>query len=379
VLNTLGEVRRALERSREAEAIAERLNDDRRKGRVSALVTNVHTLLGELDEALATGRRALEIAGRLGDLRLRILTTSYLEQVHSYRGDYARVIELATDNLAALPAEWVYEYFGMGTPPSVWDRAWRAMSLAQLGRFAEAARDEAETIRLAEPTRHASTLSLAYFAASAVHLLKGDWAGARVASERWIAAARSGNVALQLPWAVASAAWAEAQLDEGTPALERIREGEELVDRVAARGIVGNRGWAYQALGRACLLRGQLDQARSLAARAIESSPHHPGFAGHALHLLGDIATHRDRFDAESGEAHYSQALALAERHGMRPLSAHCHLGLGQLHGHAGSPQEAEQHLATAAALYRAMDMGFWLEQTEAALEALGRSGKLNP
>ena len=73
VLALLGEVRRALERLREAEALAERLNDDRRRGRVCAFMTNAHSLLGELDEALVTGTRALEIAGRLGDLRLRIL------------------------------------------------------------------------------------------------------------------------------------------------------------------------------------------------------------------------------------------------------------------------------------------------------------------
>jgi hypothetical protein len=36
----------------------------------------------------------------------------------------------------------------------------------------------------------------------------------------------------------------------------------------------------------------------------------------HALHLLGDIATHPARFDAESGEAYYRKALALAERNG---------------------------------------------------------------
>jgi class 3 adenylate cyclase len=90
VLANLGEVRRALERTREAERIAERLNDDHRRGRVSALVTNIHTLLGELDEALTSGNRALEIAGRLGDPRLRILSTSYLEQVHYYRADYER-------------------------------------------------------------------------------------------------------------------------------------------------------------------------------------------------------------------------------------------------------------------------------------------------
>jgi ATP/maltotriose-dependent transcriptional regulator MalT len=123
VLNLLGEPRRLLERLREAETLAERMNDNRRRGRVCALMANVHSQLGELDEALVTGTRALEIAGQLGDLRLRILATSYLEQAHHFRGEYARVVELATDSLAALPADWVHEYFDNAAPASI---SWRS-------------------------------------------------------------------------------------------------------------------------------------------------------------------------------------------------------------------------------------------------------------
>jgi predicted ATPase len=82
VLFQLGDARRVLERLREAEALAERLNDDRRRGRVWAFMTNIHSLLGELDEALVAGTRAMEIGGRLGDTRLRILATTFLAQVH---------------------------------------------------------------------------------------------------------------------------------------------------------------------------------------------------------------------------------------------------------------------------------------------------------
>ena len=103
----------------------------------------------------------------------------------------------------------------------------------------------------------------------------------------------------------------------------------------------------------------------------MESSPHRPGVAAHAQHLVGDIATHPDRFDAESGEAHYRQALALAEPRGMRPLVAHCHLGLAKLYRRTGKQQEAQEHLTTATTMYREMDMGFWLEQAEAVMGAL--------
>jgi class 3 adenylate cyclase/tetratricopeptide (TPR) repeat protein len=372
VLAQLGEVRQSLERLREAETFAERLNDDRRRGRVCAFMTNLHSHLGELDKALASGTRALAIAQALGDLGLRILSTSFLEQAHYLRGEYDRVIELATNSLAALPADWVYEYFGSAAPASVYDRHWLIMSLAEVGRFSEAAQYEAEAIRLAEPTQRAFTTGVAYHAAGVFHLLKGDWAKARPLVELEVAVFQTGNVVILLPWAVASSAWVRAELGETSEALNRLREGEQFLDRHAASGIVGQSAGAYHSLGRACLVLGRLDEARRLADLAVESSPGHQGFMAHALHLLGDIATHPDRFDAESGEAHYRQALALAEPRGMRPLVAHCHLGLAKLSRRTGKREQAREHLTTATAMYREMDMRFWFDEAEAELAALG-------
>ena len=369
-LHQLGEIRQIQEYVREAETIAERLNDERRRGRVCAVMTNTNSLLGDLDEAFSSGTRALEIAGRLGDLRLRVLATSYLAQAHYWRGDYERVVELATDNLAVLPPDCVNEFFGATTPPSVSDRGWLAMSLAGLGRFAEAIEHEVEAIRLAEPTHHPYTVGQAHRAAGTVHLLKGDWAKARSLFEHGITVLRTGSVVLLLPDMVAVSAWVLAQLGEASEALNRLREGEQLLERLAT-GIVGTCGWLYSSLGRACLLLGRFEEAQRLGRRAIEFSPHHPGFAAHALHLIGDVAAHPDRFDAESGETHYRQALALAEQFGMRPLVAHCHLGLGELYQHTGKREQAQEHLTTATTMYREMDMQFWLEKAEAEIGEL--------
>jgi tetratricopeptide (TPR) repeat protein len=367
----LGEVRRALERLLEAEALAERLNDDRRRGRVSAVLTNAHAHLDELDEALVTGTRALEIAGRLGELRLRIQTTVYLEQVHCYRGDYERVVELATANLAALAADLVNEYLGMAVPPSVYNRHWLLLSLAELGRFAEAAQYEAEALRLAQATQHAYPVGEVHLASGWLHLRKGDWTKARSLFEHAMAMFRMGNTALLFPSAVAASAWVLAQVGEASEALTRLREGEQLLERQRAGGFVGFHGEAYHSLGRAGLLLGRLDEARSLGDRAVKYSASRLGSAAYALHLLGDIATHPDRFNAETGEAHYRQALALAEPRGMRPLVAHCHLGLGKLSRRTGKQQDAQAHLTTATTMYREMDMRFWLEQAEAEMKEL--------
>jgi tetratricopeptide (TPR) repeat protein len=319
VLALLGEVRRALERLAEAETLAERLNDDGRRGRVWTFMTNAHSLLGELGEALGTGTRALEIARRLGDSRLHIPTTTQLEQAHYYRGDYERVVELAIDNLAALSADLVSEHFGAAAPASIYDRYWLVRSLIELGRFTQAAPYAAEALRLAESAHQAYAVGQAYLTAGWLHLHKGDWAKARPLIEHGVAAYKAGNIVLALPHPVASSAWVLAQLGDGSEALTRLREGEQLLEHNAAKGLVDSQGGDYHWLGCAALLLGRLDEARGLADRALKYSPSHPGFAAHTLHLLGDIATHPDRFDAESGEAHYRQALALAEQRGMRP------------------------------------------------------------
>ena len=169
-----------LRRLREAGALAEQLNDDRRRGQG----LGVHdkrplACSAKWTRRSTTGIRALEIAERLGDLRLRILATSYLEQAQYLRAEYERVVELATGNLAAMPADWIYEYFGWPRPPSIFDRYWLVMSLAELGRFAEAAEHEAEAIRLTRADEPSVHRRHGLYAAGWLHLFRGDWAKAR--------------------------------------------------------------------------------------------------------------------------------------------------------------------------------------------------------
>jgi class 3 adenylate cyclase/tetratricopeptide (TPR) repeat protein len=365
VLRQLGEVRKMLEYLREAEALSERLKDDRRRGRACGIMTTVLSTLDELDEALVTGTRAVEIARRSGDSMLRVVTTSCLEQAYYYRGDYEHVVEIASENIAALPPESTHEFFGLAVLPSVFTRGWLIMSLTELGRFSEAARYQAEAIRLAEPTQHWHTIGWAHLAASMLHLFKGHWADVHLLVEKWINVRRSFDISVLLPWAVTSSAWALAQMGEASEALRRVQEGEQLLERQTASGIVGHRSWDYYALSRACLQLGRLDDARRLGCRSLESSQRQPGFRAHACHLLGDLAARPDHFDAERAAAHYEQALALAKLHGMRPIMAHCHLGMGRLYRRTGKPEQAHEHLTTAMMMLREMDISHWLNQKE--------------
>jgi predicted ATPase len=179
VLAQLGEIRpgsRAAARGRGARRTAERRRPARTRVR---LHDHRSQQSGRAGRGARDRRPRHRDRGRLGDLRLRLVTTTYLEQAHFFRGDYDRVIELATENLAALPTDWTYESFGMSHPASVYDRCWLIHALARLGRFTEAGAYEADAIRLAQTTQHANTVGMAHYAAGVLYLLKGDWAKAR--------------------------------------------------------------------------------------------------------------------------------------------------------------------------------------------------------
>jgi hypothetical protein len=50
----------------------------------------------------------------------------------------------------------------------------------------------------------------------------------------------------------------------------------------------------------------------------------------------------------------------------MRPVVAHCHLGLGRRGRRAGAARPTQKHLTAAMTMYGEMGMPYWLERAEA-------------
>ena len=130
---------------------------------------------------------------------------------------------------------------------------------------------------------------------------------------------------------------------------------------------------SVEQLGEAYLLADQVENARACADRAVTLARGRGerGYEAWALRLLGDIASHHARPDVATAAAHYREAMTLAAELEMRPLVAHCQLGLGRLDRRADRPEQAQEHLATAAAMYGEMGMTYWLEQADAAIAGL--------
>jgi tetratricopeptide (TPR) repeat protein len=154
----------------------------------------------------------------------------------------------------------------------------------------------------------------------------------------------------------------------------RLAEGRALLEEAISVSIRTDAvlGLAYRVtwLSEVCRLAGRGEEAWQHARQALDLARQRKqrGVEALALYQLGTVSAYANPPDATLAEAHYQQALVLAEALGMRPLQAHCHLGLGKLYAKTGRRAEARVELSTAVELYRAMEMTFWLPEAEAVL-----------
>jgi predicted ATPase/class 3 adenylate cyclase len=371
----LWDVGRIIDDLHEAKALAEALDDQPRLGRVAVYMTIHCWALGEYGRAVEAGQHALTIAAALGDLGLQVLANTALSQVYQTLGDFRRAIDCASTSLRALAGELVRERFGYGTLPAVVSRAYLAWCLADVGAFAEGIARAEEGVGIAEAVEHPYSGVVASTGVGQLRLAKGDFPQAIPVLERGLRVCQDAHIMNLFPWVVSSLGHAYAmagRLDEALPLLE------QAVEQAASTRTIAYHAMAMVWLGEAYLLAERLEEASQLAQRALElcRARKERAHEAWAVRLLGEIAAHQASPEAEPAEHHYRQALALAAELGMRPLQAHCHLGLGTLYARIGQRQQAHAELTTAIALYRAMDMIFWLPQAEAALvEVSGSEG----
>ena len=362
VLGTLGAHGRRLALLGEAEAMARALDDRSRLVQVLTRMGQVYRVTADYDRAMAVGQQALELATGLGDRTVQGGAAYFLGQTYNAHGDFGRAAELLRWSVAAADHA--------STEPSterIESRARLARTLGELGAFVEGRRYGEEALRLATRAGRGLTPIIAHGSLGLLYLIQGDLAHAIPVLEQGLALCRAAGARswLQRIMAHLGAAYVlqgrlvegRALLEEGIGDSRRTGELESQASRVA---------W----LSDVCRLEGRGEEARQYAHQALDLARQQKarGNEAHALHQLGTVQAHANPPDAAPADAHYQQALALAEELSMRPLQAHCHRGLGLLYAATSQRESAQAELSTAMEMYRAMDMTFWLPETEAAL-----------
>ncbi|PYS17068.1 MAG: hypothetical protein DMG15_00380 [Acidobacteria bacterium] len=367
-LLTLGEQERIVEHLSQAESLAEELGDKRRIGCVLADMSAYFSREGEDYRAVSPGERALAIATELGDFGLQVIALDRLSRVYMGLGEYRRAIALCERSTSLLEGKPVGERFGMASVASVVTRIPLVLSLAELGDVANGIAQGEEVVRIAEMVGQPFSLVGAYLLVSHIYIVKGDLEKATPLAERSLDICRNAEIFSEVSRAVAQLGYAYLHLGRVADALTLL---EQAVKRPTMRRFYTlHVCW----LGDAYLLAGRREEAHQVASRGLSLARHKKerGYEAWALRLLGEIASREEPLDIGRAENHHRQALAVAEELGMRPLIAHCHIGLGKLYQRSGNLRLAKEHLHNGVALMRAMEMGLWLERAEAELNELG-------
>jgi tetratricopeptide (TPR) repeat protein len=359
--------RQALTCLQEADEIAAALGDRRRQGGVRTRMVECLYSLGRYDEAVDVGERALELAEEFADEGFRAYVLLQLAQAYRTRGEYRRAADLLRHCIEAADKTFDLHPFGLTPSGFLSARPNLVWLLRELGEFDEAVAHGAEGMGVAEASGVLPMVVLARTALSATYLERGEIASAVPLLERALDLARSMDAPNISVWSLAVRGAAYILAGQAALAIPLL---EESLEMAAANAIVA--GYAYRAtwLGEAYLAAGRVEDARQTVTDALARATARQERANraYALRALGEIAASEEPPDVEEAEAHFREALALAEELGMRPLEAHCHLGLGKLYRRVGRVGEARTELSTAVEMHREMGMTFWLPEAEAEL-----------
>ncbi len=362
----LGDTSRILDVLAEADRLAERLHDPRRTGWISAYTGLQAAQMGRSERAIEFGHRARRIAEASRDRGLTIAAKFYLGFATFNRGAYRDSLAFLEDLIGSIGPEELRERFGIAGPAAVFARIFAVTALAELGAFAEAQVRAEELLRLAEEINQPYSLGFTYFAVGMLNLRMGHFERAIRVLERGLPITQS----FTFPWVAYC-------LGHAYTACGRVAEGSALLDQAIRQAesvqLFAHHSLRLAYLGQARLRAGGLGEARELTQRALDLAREHSerGHEAWVLWLLGEIES-EPGLDPSKAAERYREALDTATSLEMRPLVAHCHLGLGKLYRRTDKRQEAQEHLTTAMTMYREMDVQFWLEKAEAEIRTTG-------
>ena len=362
----LGEFRRTVVHLQEAKKLAAALDDPRRLGWVSAYLAPSLNNMGAYRAALQAGQRGLAISQAVADSALEVMASFFVSLAHIHLGNYREATAYLRRNVEVLEGELARQRFGEPGLPYVFNRAYLAWCLAECGEFAEgiARGEEAVAMAEAEAVDEPFTTTTAYFGVGLLHLRMGELVKAISVFERCIHICETADVPMNFAYTahfLGSAYTLSGRVADGLAFLERA------VGQASSIGIGSLHALRIAHLSEAYLLNGQIAEALASAIQAAELAREHDerGSAAWIFRLLGEIHSHCDPPEVTAAEDSYLQAEALAAELGMRPLVAHCHLGLGRLYRRTARREQAHEHLTTAMTMYREMGMRYWLEQVE--------------
>jgi tetratricopeptide (TPR) repeat protein len=336
----------------EAHAVAIRLRQRNLIDRIEAYMVALYMARGDFDQSIEFSRRG----ARSHDLGVRAPALanwgSNLLQVSNFRA----AIRKSREALRIIPKQQIYEPFGQVLLPAVYSLSNIAISCAELGQFSEGESAGKEAVEIANgPRRSYADIIFAQIGLGRVYVRQGQLGMATPLLQDALELAREHELLHFLPTVapVLGVAYLLGNNPEG--ALRLLEPVATFCDSKRMRNMFS---FISIVLGESCTALADDVRARRYLDLALDTAKtqRQAGYIALALKAKGDIDK---KTNNEAACKAYKDALILAEKYGMRPLTAHLHNALS--HSDCASPDESNRHLAIARSHYAAMKMRFWM------------------
>ena len=363
----LGKLERVLEYLEQADHLSEKLDDRLRQAWASVYKCHYYWVTGQSARAYELGKRAHSMQEPLKHFPLRVTANYYLGLACLSVGDYSGAEKLLGENVDSIPDGQIRERFGVAGFPAAMSRTYLAWALAQRGEFDQGIVNGRKGVRLAEEIGHAWSLVTASWGYATVYITEGEPEPALDLLDRALALSRDWYLAALTPGVMGSLGYAKAMLGQTAEGLSMLQEATRVAE---ASGRLAFHSLLLVYLGEALVAARRIDDARPVAelALALSRERGERGVEASALRLLAEVISSAESSRAAEAQGLYQDAIALAERNGMRPLLARCRLGMGNLCRLRGDQEQAAEQLAIAAESFRDLKMHSRCKQAEAQL-----------
>ena len=371
-LTPLGQIGRAIKLLEAADHLAEGIDDARRRGRIAGQMSGLLWFDGRYREGLEQAGRALAAATSLNDPQLRLGALISLALNHGLLGDFRTAIEHLVPHTDGPEVELVKRMpTAFAASVYVLACAWRGLWHGTRGEFREAVAYTDRAMQFAEALGVPRARAFANVYRANVARSRGENAEALPLLEKALEISEKEGMRFWVSVSSISLGRTLAELGRADEGLVHSLRGIALQKEMGTKVNLGaNRATHAMTL----LLAGKIADARTEAENALELATAAGERASEvvALGVLGRVAAATELSDVNAAASFYARGMALAEELGMRPSVALFHLGLGRLHRKTGDEAKAREHLSAAAAMFREMDMPYYVKQAEADL-ASGR------
>ena len=351
----------------EADDLSNRLKDPLRQAWVSIYQCHYFWVMGQSAEAHQQGYSAESMANKISHFPLTVTVNYYRGLACLSVGEYANAASFFRNNIESMKGSATRERYGVAGYPAAMSGTYMAWALAECGSFSDGIRYGQDGVLLAKELNHAWTLVTASWGLASLYITKRDVEAAINLLEHVLPLSYKWHLDALTPGVKGSLGFAYALSDRLADGLSML---EEAVNDIEASGRLAFHTLLNIYLGEVLLKLKKFKQASSVTGQALKLARvrGEQGVEAMALRLLAEVDLYGQAVNRNRAEALYAKSIGLAQKLGMHPLIARCHLGLGYLLRLNGEYEKSRESFLMASSAFRKMQMHYFLNVTETAL-----------